>query len=185
MRFASAFFAMLLVLGVLGCGQSGNTSVRVEPTRQEAPPAVTPETTATEPETPAPEPDVKRSGTSPRRGEPQEPEITRSPEPDEPEQPEPEQPAKLPGLIDFSAVWCAPCKTQEPIVKALEHKYAGRIDIRTVDVDENRELAGRFKIRVIPTLVFLDTEGNELFRRAGLYPEDSIVARFKQLGFID
>ena len=175
MRIASTFFAVLLALGVLGCGQSGNTSVRVEPTQHEAPPAVTPETTATEPETPAPEPDP----------EPQEPEITQSSEPDEPERPEPEQPAKLPGLIDFSAVWCGPCKTQEPIVKALEHKYAGRIDIRTVDVDENRELAGRFKIRVVPTLVFLDTEGNELFRRAGLYPEDSIVARFKQLGFID
>ncbi len=182
MRIASILFAVLLVLGVLGCGQSGNTSARVEPTQQEAPPAVTPDTTV---EQPAPEADMSAA--------PEKPATTRSPESDqvvqtepaEPERVEPEQPAKLPGLIDFSAVWCGPCKTQEPIVKALEHKYAGRIDIRTVDVDENRELAGRFKIRVIPTLVFLDTEGNELFRRAGLYPEDSIVARFKQLGFID
>ena len=90
----------------------------------------------------------------------------------------------LPKLWDFWATWCGPCKEMKPTIEALEKEYAGRIEIRSIDVDQNKDLAQKFKVEAIPTLVFLDAKGNELSRIVGLVPSDTIVGRFKTHGFI-
>ncbi len=94
------------------------------------------------------------------------------------------QPASLPKLWDFFATWCPPCKQQAPIIEELAEEYKGKIEILSIDTDKNPELARKFQIQAIPTLVFLDAEGRELSRRVGFFPKDSIIARFKAHGFI-
>ena len=91
----------------------------------------------------------------------------------------------LPKLWDFSATWCSPCKEQKPIIHELQKEYAGKLEIRIIDVDENGELSGKFGIKAIPTQVFLDAEGNELSRNTGLMSKDDILARFRTHGLIE
>jgi len=57
------------------------------------------------------------------------------------------------------------------------------VDIRIINVYENREQTQQARITVIPTQIFYDPEGKELFRHVGMYPRDSIVAKFKEYGW--
>lgn len=91
----------------------------------------------------------------------------------------------LPKLWDFWATWCPPCKQLTPIVEALEKEYEGEIEIRSINVDEDKGLSEKFDVQAIPTLVFLDAGGKELSRIVGLVPRDTIVGRFKAHGFIE
>jgi thioredoxin 1 len=99
-------------------------------------------------------------------------------------QPKTEATTNLPKLWDFWATWCPPCKQMKPIIEALEKEYDGKIEIKSIDVDQNKDLAEKFKVQAIPTLVFLDAKGNELSRIVGLVTRDTIVGRFKTHGFI-
>jgi thioredoxin 1 len=89
----------------------------------------------------------------------------------------------LPKLWDFWATWCPPCKQLKPTIEALEKEYEGKIEIKSIDVDENKDLAQKFGVQAVPTLVFLDAKGNELSRIVGLVPRDTIVGRFTAHGF--
>lgn len=91
----------------------------------------------------------------------------------------------LPKLWDFWATWCPPCKQLTPIIEALEKEYEGEIEIRSINVDEDKGLSEKFDVQAIPTLVFLDASGKELSRIVGLTPKDTIVGRFKAHGFIE
>uniref|UniRef100_A0A7C2B4V7 Thioredoxin n=1 Tax=candidate division WOR-3 bacterium TaxID=2052148 RepID=A0A7C2B4V7_UNCW3 len=97
----------------------------------------------------------------------------------------PEKPAALPKLWDFFATWCPPCKKQAPIIEELAKEYAGRIEIISIDTDKNPDLARKFNIQAIPTLVFLDAEGKELSRNVGLMSKEEILARFREHKFIE
>lgn len=90
----------------------------------------------------------------------------------------------LPKLWDFWATWCPPCKALKPTIEALATEYAGKIEIKSIDIDKNGELASKFGIQAVPTLVFLDKDGNELSRIVGAVPKDTIVGRFRAHGFI-
>ena len=65
-----------------------------------------------------------------------------------------------PALIDFYASWCGPCKALSPVLDELAKEYAGKVDIYKVNVDDERELASLFRIRSVPTLMFVSMEGN-------------------------
>ena len=99
-------------------------------------------------------------------------------------QPQAQAQTNLPKLWDFWATWCPPCKQLKPTIEALEKEYEGKIEIKSIDVDQNKDLAQKFKVEAIPTLVFLDAKGNELSRIVGLTQKDTIVGRFKTHGFI-
>lgn len=61
-----------------------------------------------------------------------------------------------PVLVDFYADWCAPCRAQAPILEELARQFEGRVDVAKVDVDSAQDVARRFGIRNIPTLVLFD-----------------------------
>ena len=65
-----------------------------------------------------------------------------------------------PALIDFYASWCGPCKALAPVLDELSKEYAGRVDIYKVHVADEAELAALFKVRSIPTLLFVPMNGN-------------------------
>jgi thioredoxin 1 len=58
-----------------------------------------------------------------------------------------------PVLYDFSATWCGPCRMQTPILEELRKKMGDVIEIKEVDVDQHRDLAEKYGIRVVPTLI--------------------------------
>ena len=108
-----------------------------------------------------------------------------TPAPTAPPQSKTEAVTNLPKLWDFWATWCPPCKQLKPTIEALEKEYEGKIEIKSIDVDQNKDLAQKFSVQAIPTLVFLDAKGNELSRIVGLVSKDTIVGRFKAHGFIE
>lgn len=66
-------------------------------------------------------------------------------------------------LMDFYADWCGPCKMQDPIIEELKKKFGDKIEFRKVDVDTNYELAAKYTIHAVPTLI-LEKDGT-LFKR--------------------
>ena len=62
---------------------------------------------------------------------------------------------ELPGLIDFYADWCAPCRITSPILEDLAKEYEGQIKIYKIDVQKEKELAGLFGIQSIPAFLFI------------------------------
>jgi len=66
---------------------------------------------------------------------------------------------ELPGIIDFYADWCGPCKMVAPILEKLSKEYEGKINIYKVDTEDQQELAGMFGIQSIPSILFCPVEG--------------------------
>ncbi len=87
-------------------------------------------------------------------------------------------------FVELGSVRCVPCKMMQPIIRDIEREYAGKVKIVFYDVwtAEGRPYAQRYKIRVIPTQVFLDRDGNEFFRHEGYFPKEEIVKVLEQKG---
>jgi len=85
-------------------------------------------------------------------------------------------------MIDLGAEKCIPCKMMAPIMTKLEKAYAGRAAIVFIDVWKNEEQVGRFGIRAIPTQVFFNENGKEIYRHVGFMSEEDIVAQLEKMG---
>ena len=72
-------------------------------------------------------------------------------------------------MVDFWADWCGPCKALSPVIESLAEQYEGKVLVGKVNVDEARELAIRFGVMNIPTVVFLKN-GREFDRKIGAMP---------------
>ena len=73
-----------------------------------------------------------------------------------------------PAVVDFYAQWCGPCKALSPILEEISDEYAGKVDIYKIDVDEEEDLAAAFRIRTIPTLLFIPMNQNPRVMVGGL-----------------
>lgn len=73
----------------------------------------------------------------------------------------------VPVLVDFYADWCQPCKVQSPILHELAGELQGELRIVKIDVDKNPEIAGRYQVRSIPTLM-LFKNGNLIWKQTGV-----------------
>ncbi|MBM6852322.1 thioredoxin [Oscillibacter valericigenes] len=72
-------------------------------------------------------------------------------------------------MVDFWADWCGPCKMLSPVVEFIGSQYEGKVLVGKVNVDEEPELARRFGVMNIPTVVFLKN-GQEIDRKVGVMP---------------
>ena len=85
-------------------------------------------------------------------------------------------------MIDLGAKKCIPCKMMAPILVKLEKAYKGKADIVFIDVWENKQPAQRFKIRAIPTQIFFNAQGEEVYRHTGFLDEKSIIEQMTKMG---
>jgi thioredoxin 1 len=88
----------------------------------------------------------------------------------------------LPRLVDLGAGACIPCKRMAPILEDLKKTYAGRMNVLFIDVWKNPEAGKSYGISTIPTQIFYDAAGKELFRHEGFFSKDEILDKWKALG---
>jgi thioredoxin 1 len=88
----------------------------------------------------------------------------------------------LPKLLDFGAGTCIPCKAMAPILKGLAEEYKGRVDIKIIEVYQEREMTQANRVRLIPTQVFYDTKNQEVFRHEGFMDKEAIKKVFDKMG---
>lgn len=85
-------------------------------------------------------------------------------------------------MVDLGATSCVPCKMMAPIMTKLEKEYEGKAAIVFIDVWQHRDQGKRFGIRAIPTQIFFDKDGKEVYRHVGFMDEKSIVNQLKKMG---
>lgn len=95
-----------------------------------------------------------------------------------------ETPKKLPRMVDVGADKCIPCKMMAPILEELKKEYAGRVEVEFVDVWKNPDAGKQYQIQMIPTQIFYDASGKELFRHTGFFGKEEILAKWAELGMI-
>jgi len=83
-------------------------------------------------------------------------------------------------LIDFNAPWCAPCRSQEPILEKLVQIFDGKATIASMNIDNNNETAGKLGIQSIPTLIMYKN-GKEIQRFVGLQSETFLVEAMNKI----
>ncbi len=96
--------------------------------------------------------------------------------------PPPESAAALPTLVELGSLTCVPCKMMEEVLDELRSGYADRLNVEFINVKAEPEAAKAHDIRIIPTQVFLDAQGEEIFRHEGYIPTEDILKAFSEHG---
>ena len=91
-------------------------------------------------------------------------------------------PAVLPRMVDLGADKCIPCKMMAPILEEMKATYAGQLEVDFIDVWKNPDAGDQYGVRVIPTQIFFDAQGQELFRHEGFFGKEDMLAKWKELG---
>jgi len=87
--------------------------------------------------------------------------------------------ADMPVLVDFTAVWCQPCKMIEPIIKQLAGEWEGKVKVVKLDADQNPAIMMRYGVMGIPTLMLF--KGGEVKERlTGFQPKEKLAAKVAQ-----
>ncbi len=85
-------------------------------------------------------------------------------------------------MIDLGAKKCIPCKMMAPIMEKIDKIYEGKAAIIFIDVWQHREQSKRFGLRAIPTQIFFDSDGKEVYRHVGFMAEEDIIAQLEKMG---
>lgn len=84
-----------------------------------------------------------------------------------------------PVLVDFYAEWCGPCKAMKPILLDVDEQMSGAASVLTVDIDREKELASRFLIQSVPTLIIFKN-GKQLWRQSGTISAKALIQLLKE-----
>ncbi|MCM8825777.1 MAG: thioredoxin family protein [Candidatus Omnitrophica bacterium] len=89
----------------------------------------------------------------------------------------------IPKIIDLGADRCVPCKMMAPILEELKQEYKGKFDVEVIDVWKNPEAGDAYRIRLIPTQIFFDETGREIYRHEGFMSKQDILQKWTELGY--
>jgi thioredoxin 1 len=82
--------------------------------------------------------------------------------------------AARPVIVDFHATWCSPCKVQSPILKEVAAEMGEKIRIIKIDVDQNREIAGKYNVQSVPTIIVFKA-GKQVWRQSGMVSKNKMI----------
>ncbi len=85
--------------------------------------------------------------------------------------------SELPVMVDFTAVWCGPCKMVDPIIKQLAGEWAGKVKVLKCDADQNQNVLMNYGIMGIPTILMFKN-GQLVERQTGYQPKDKLAHKF-------
>jgi thioredoxin 1 len=94
----------------------------------------------------------------------------------------PGETAKLPRMVDVGKTYCIPCKMMVPVLQEAQLRYKGKAVIEFVDLEEHPEAAQQYKVMMIPTQVFYNSDGKEVDRHVGFLPFEEVEKIFAKMG---
>lgn len=90
--------------------------------------------------------------------------------------------SNLPVLLELGSHKCPPCRRMTPILNELRAEYSGKFQIKYIDVWQDRAAGAKYGVRAIPTQIFFDSKGREVFRHVGFYSKRDILTTWKRIG---
>jgi len=88
--------------------------------------------------------------------------------------------SNVPVVVDFWAVWCGPCRMIAPTIEELAKEYAGKIKVCKLNTDENPEIASKYKIMGIPTIMFFN-QGQKVDQIVGAVPKPQLKSKMDSM----
>jgi thioredoxin 1 len=96
----------------------------------------------------------------------------------------PAPPRALPTILEFDRKLCPICREAELNIQAVTSRYPGQFAVRKLYVDEHGPMFRQYRADIVPTQVFLDADGREVFRHQGVFPQEKLVQKLRELKFI-
>ena len=93
-------------------------------------------------------------------------------------------PKALPVLLEFDRKYCPVCRASELVIRAVKDQYPGKFVVRKLYIDEDEYLFRRYKVVIVPTQVFLDAAGQEVYRHEGVFKTEDLVKKLRELKVI-
>ena len=90
----------------------------------------------------------------------------------------------LPKILEFDRKLCPYCKASERVILAVKDRYPGQFEVDKFYIDEADALFRRYKVAIVPTQVFLDAAGQEVGRHEGVFTQEALTQKLRQLKFI-
>ena len=90
----------------------------------------------------------------------------------------------LPVLLEFDRKYCPVCHASEIVIQAVKKKYPGQFLVRKLYIDEDESWFRRYKVVIVPTQVFLDAAGKEVYRHEGVFKTEALIRKLRDLNFI-
>jgi thioredoxin 1 len=96
----------------------------------------------------------------------------------------PAAPKALPVLLEFDRKYCPVCRASEIVILAVKDQYPGKFVVRKLYIDDDEYLFRRYKVVIVPTQVFLNTAGQEVYRHEGVFKQEGLIRKLRELKFI-
>jgi thiol-disulfide isomerase/thioredoxin len=94
-------------------------------------------------------------------------------------------PKDLPVILEFDRKFCPICRASELIILAVRDQYPGQFEVRKLYIDEEQSSFHRYKVAIVPSQVFLDKRGKEVYRHEGVFKKEDLIKKLRELNFIE